>query len=237
MLPEITARRACRTRFRDPLRLIAVRRGVELSRSQQTQNLAAADYRDRCRPSFRRIHRRTPLSRSRSPAVSEDRWRAYIVRIPGVPTRADAVLRHRRRSRRRVCLCDWLTRASCARPAPAGPAARVGSRGCDPRPSRAATLTFLLIAWLVPMAARAQSAPLPRVRLVATGGTISNRVGGRLSAEELVRSMPGVERYARPEFEQFSNLASGELTLEQWARSPVVSTNCSRPIRRSAGWS
>jgi len=57
---------------------------------------------------------------------------------------------------------------------------------------------------------------VPRVRLVATGGTISNRAGGRLSAEELVKSMPGVERYARPEFEQFSNLASSQLTLDQW---------------------
>ena len=28
--------------------------------------------------------------------------------------------------------------------------------------------------------------------------------------------MPGIERYARPEFEQFSNLASGQLTLDQW---------------------
>jgi L-asparaginase len=56
----------------------------------------------------------------------------------------------------------------------------------------------------------------PRVRLVATGGTISNRTGGRLSAEELVKSMPGIERYATPEFEQFSNLASSELTLDQW---------------------
>jgi L-asparaginase len=56
----------------------------------------------------------------------------------------------------------------------------------------------------------------PRVRLLATGGTISNRVGGRLTAEELVKSMPGVERYATPEFEQFSNLASSELTLDQW---------------------
>lgn len=63
--------------------------------------------------------------------------------------------------------------------------------------------------------ATAQDA-VPRVRLVATGGTISNRNGGRLSAEELVKSMPGIERYARPEFEQFSNLASGELTLDQW---------------------
>ncbi len=38
----------------------------------------------------------------------------------------------------------------------------------------------------------------PRVRLVATGGTISNRTGGRLSAEELVQSMPGIERYTKP---------------------------------------
>jgi L-asparaginase len=51
---------------------------------------------------------------------------------------------------------------------------------------------------------------------VATGGTISNKVGGRLTAEELVSSMPGIERYAHPEFEQYTNLASGELTLDQW---------------------
>jgi L-asparaginase len=56
----------------------------------------------------------------------------------------------------------------------------------------------------------------PRIRLVATGGTISNRNGGRLSAEELIKSMPGIERYAQAEFEQFSNLASSELTLDQW---------------------
>lgn len=60
------------------------------------------------------------------------------------------------------------------------------------------------------------AAAAPRVRLVATGGTISNRAGGRLTAEELVKSMSGIERYAKPEFEQFSNLASSELTLDQW---------------------
>ena len=64
---------------------------------------------------------------------------------------------------------------------------------------------------------RAQpAADVPRVRLVATGGTISNRTGGRLTAEELVKAMPGVERYAKPEFEQFANVASSELTLDQW---------------------
>jgi L-asparaginase len=66
-----------------------------------------------------------------------------------------------------------------------------------------------------PAATQAQET-VPRVRLVATGGTISNRTGGRLTAEELVGSMPGVERFAKPEFEQFSNTASSALTLTQW---------------------
>ena len=77
-----------------------------------------------------------------------------------------------------------------------------------------ALIGIALIALLASAAARAQD--VPRVRLVATGGTISNKTGGRLTAEELVQSMPGIERYAKPEFEQFSNLASGELTLDQW---------------------
>jgi Asparaginase, N-terminal len=51
---------------------------------------------------------------------------------------------------------------------------------------------------------------------VATGGTISNRDGGRLTAEELAKSMPGVDRDARLAFEQFANVASSELTLQQW---------------------
>jgi L-asparaginase len=94
---------------------------------------------------------------------------------------------------------------------------------------RCATFTFALfmIAGLRPLSAHAQ-APAPaasalpgiaattRVRLVATGGTISNRTGGRLTAEERVKSMPGIERYARPEFEQFSNVASSELTMDQY---------------------
>lgn len=39
----------------------------------------------------------------------------------------------------------------------------------------------------------------PRVRLIATGGTISNRAGGRLTSDELLASMPGIEQYARVE--------------------------------------
>src|SRR4051812_13705386 len=59
-------------------------------------------------------------------------------------------------------------------------------------------------------------AQLPHVHFVATGGTISNRDGGRLTAEELAKNMPGVERVARVTYEQFANVASSELTLDQW---------------------
>jgi L-asparaginase len=83
---------------------------------------------------------------------------------------------------------------------------------------RRARLAFVAAGWLVclamPGAAAAQE--LPRVRLVATGGTISNRAGGRLTSDELVGLIPDVKRYARAESEQFSNTASSDLTLAQW---------------------
>jgi len=66
------------------------------------------------------------------------------------------------------------------------------------------------------LAEMAAAQDLPRVRLVATGGTISNRAGGRLTADDLLGLIPGVRRVVRPEAEQFSNVSSSELTLAQW---------------------
>lgn len=67
-----------------------------------------------------------------------------------------------------------------------------------------------------PASAQTPQSPGPRVKLLATGGTISNRQGGRLSAEELVKSIPSLKRYVTPEFEQFANTASSAITLQQW---------------------
>ena len=67
-----------------------------------------------------------------------------------------------------------------------------------------------------PAAQAPAQASAPRVRLVATGGTISNRDGGRLTAEELVKSIPALPRYATAEFEQFANTSSSSMTLTQW---------------------
>jgi L-asparaginase len=66
------------------------------------------------------------------------------------------------------------------------------------------------------LAEMAAAQDLPRVRLVATGGTISNRGGGRLTADDLLGLVPGVRRVVSPEAEQFSNVSSSELTLAQW---------------------
>src|SRR5687767_2446761 len=86
----------------------------------------------------------------------------------------------------------------------------------QPLAIRAAGLAVLILATLAPVVAERAQTPLPRVHFVATGGTISNRDGGRLTAEELAKSMPGVDRYARLTHEQFTNVASSELTLAQW---------------------
>ena len=80
----------------------------------------------------------------------------------------------------------------------------------------AAALLCLLAVSLQPISAQRPQGPLPKVHFVATGGTISNKDGGRLTAEELAKSMPGVERFARLTHEQFTNVASSELTLDQW---------------------
>ena len=57
---------------------------------------------------------------------------------------------------------------------------------------------------------------LPAVHVIATGGTISNTGGERLTGEELVKSLPGIERFARISVEQFSNVASGSITHANW---------------------
>ncbi len=59
---------------------------------------------------------------------------------------------------------------------------------------------------------------LPRVRFIATGGTIATRGGTRMTAEEVLQLVPGLQRHARPEPEQFANVASTAMTLEQWVQ-------------------
>jgi L-asparaginase len=72
------------------------------------------------------------------------------------------------------------------------------------------------VAQAPPVQTPAPAAPRPRVHLFATGGTISNRSGGRLTVEELIQSIPGLDRRVQATGEQFSNVASGSVTMEMW---------------------
>ncbi len=69
-----------------------------------------------------------------------------------------------------------------------------------------------------PHAVSGQPAQPPTVRLLATGGTISNRPGGRLTAKQLADSVPNLDQHVVVESEQFANVASSSLTLDQWVK-------------------
>jgi L-asparaginase len=62
------------------------------------------------------------------------------------------------------------------------------------------------------------AADRPRIRLIATGGTIASRGGtaAPLSAEELVAAVPDLGSIAQMTFEQFSNLASDRIGPDDW---------------------
>ena len=66
-------------------------------------------------------------------------------------------------------------------------------------------LVVVLLWVLVPEAVAAE---LPRVRLITTGGTISNRPGDRLSPAELVASVPDLDELVEAETEEFANVSS-----------------------------
>jgi L-asparaginase len=76
-----------------------------------------------------------------------------------------------------------------------------------------AAATFIFAPATPAFAQVAQAAP-PTVHVIATGGTISNTGGQRRTGDELVSAIPGIERYATVTVEQFSNVASGSITLE-----------------------
>ena len=89
------------------------------------------------------------------------------------------------------------------------------------RPALAALLSVALATACPPTATLAaqEGAPraLPRVHVLATGGTISNTGGNdRLTVEQIVSSVPRMPELARVSVEQFSNTASGSITFEHW---------------------
>jgi len=88
----------------------------------------------------------------------------------------------------------------------------------------AVSVVVFSIAW--PALAQERAA-LPKVRVVATGGTIAGeqrepgtlgRYDVKKGVNEIVALIPHVERYAQVETEQFSNIPSPNITPEDWLR-------------------
>jgi L-asparaginase len=81
--------------------------------------------------------------------------------------------------------------------------------------------------------AQPTNAPKPAVLVLATGGTISNTGGGdslRRTGSELVTAIPRLASYATVTAEQFSNVASGAITTDQWrALAKRIHDATSRP--------
>src|SRR6478736_6337876 len=76
-------------------------------------------------------------------------------------------------------------------------------------------LSFLLIAVLWTAHARAQE-KLPRIKVVATGGTIVNTPSGRLHAGEVVEAIPQLKEVARLEVEELMRVGSSAITIANW---------------------
>jgi L-asparaginase len=83
-------------------------------------------------------------------------------------------------------------------------------------------IVVLGLAW--PVGAQERS-NLPTIRVVATGGTIAGEqqqpgtLGGyeiKKSVNEIVALIPNVQRYAHVVTEQFSNVASTNITPDHW---------------------
>lgn len=98
--------------------------------------------------------------------------------------------------------------------------------------SQALRLTVVGLSFLAPvvsapaLGAQSASEPRPKVLVIATGGTIAGvqdapgTLGGyragTLTAEQVVASVPELSRHAQVEAEQFSNVASTQITPAHW---------------------
>jgi L-asparaginase len=82
----------------------------------------------------------------------------------------------------------------------------------------ACRITMLHAAAILGLAVPAAAQEKPAVLVIATGGTISNTGNDstRRTGQELVSAIPQLADVARVTSEQFSNVASGAITLAQW---------------------
>jgi len=92
---------------------------------------------------------------------------------------------------------------------------------------RCQVVLLMIVVGIADPAPAQEKTALPKVRVVATGGTIAGEqrdpgtLGGyeiKKSVNEIVALIPNVQRYAQVETEQFSNVGSPNITPDHWLR-------------------
>ena len=78
-----------------------------------------------------------------------------------------------------------------------------------------AVLSSSVLAW-IPDAGLAQATDLPRVHVIATGGTIASSAAGLIGVDQLLSSVPQLAHVASLTFEQALRLGSSRVTPEDW---------------------
>ncbi len=79
---------------------------------------------------------------------------------------------------------------------------------------RRATIALVIITVVALDAPRLSAQPLPRVRLIGTGGTISGGATGSLKADDLLHLIPELAQVAEVSVEDFSTIGSSRMTPE-----------------------
>jgi L-asparaginase len=102
--------------------------------------------------------------------------------------------------------------------------------------SRPLWVASIVLALTTPVGAYSQTPAKPRVHILATGGTISNTgTDTRRTGRELVDAIPRLAEIAQVTTEQFSNVASGAITLEQWRQLALRVRDLAREEHPPAG--
>lgn len=80
-------------------------------------------------------------------------------------------------------------------------------------PALVVTATLAMASFALP--AHAQGT-LPKVRIVATGGTIANSPQGRMSVDDLLKRVPGLDKVAQVSITDIARVGSSAITVQNW---------------------
>jgi L-asparaginase type II len=94
--------------------------------------------------------------------------------------------------------------------------------------TRHVTLTVFLTTCISLQASALQAAPggeLPRVKIIATGGTIANSPDGRMAVESVLEQIPGIGDVADIAVRDYIRVGSSEITVQNWIDIAAVITD------------